>query len=98
MTWSVQFEPDQAEKTTLIVNGHTWARGFDQAKQESWSWAASEGSQEVPLPSNIGNLKELHVVGIAKPVGQGVRVHFKWDGKEKQYMNFSKQEDKTFSY
>ena len=98
MAWSVQFEKDQAERTTLIINGHTWARGFNSTDQEAWTWAANEGTMEVPLPKDVANIKSLHVVGIAQPWGQGVKVRFKWDGTEKQYMNYSKEEDKSFSY
>lgn len=98
MVWSVEFELDQAQRCTLVINGECWARGRDEAQQVSWSWAAAEGNQTIELPPQLAHIKDLHVVGVAYPWGRWVKLRFRWDGVEKQYMNFSKEEEKSFSY
>lgn len=76
----------------MIINGQFWNRRRE-AGDYAVTWHINEGQVETPLPAPFSQLDDLHVNASSEPYDTRSLIFFRYNGVDKQKMEFDKEED-----
>jgi hypothetical protein len=92
MAWSVQFFPNEVDAISMEINNEGW-----DADGDGTAWRASEGLTEKSLPEKWRYLDNIHVYAAAIPRGKNASLQVRWDGNNRQKMDFDNDESHDVS-
>lgn len=86
MAWAIEFIPNEVDAVTVDVNNEHWI-----------TWHSSDGHVTWPLAPKWRDLNKIHVYGAAVPRGKNASMKVRWDGRDRQDMDFDDDEDHDVS-
>lgn len=93
MPWTCEFVPDDCNGISVILEGGFWNRHAGAPTGYIVTWNKSEGTQVVTLPEPLTEVTRFQVSASAQPYKTHAVMIFRYNGVEKERMEFDKEEN-----